>query len=428
MPSTDTPQAELPAQPDSSLTKAELFLRWLEENGATFPLIRLQLEPGAREIYLNQPVVRGQLLMHIPRQLMITDELAKASEIGQLVQSHNRWLSSSGYMAAFLLMNRSEGGFFKPYIDILPEYLSDNPMFFSEDELAYLKGSFALREIRTQISGTKYEYRQLDGLLAADRMFTEQEYFWAKAIVRTRGHSVIVNGKKGTALVPLACMLNHSPYRNTLWQLQSDCGFTYAAAEALAEGIPLTISYGKGKGNSKLYKTYGFCVPDNPRDNTELWFPEPKEDKTAAALARTLGDALKGMRAFTPIADCKDATVRDMLSYLRLLHLDEADAARLPPVSRENELAALGMLATACRDNLSGFETSIEEDEVLLAGAGLSQNLRNAVCVRHGEKVVLRYLLQLAEAGMALLQGQEPAHAFPAYFETLQPLLAEGGQ
>lgn len=401
--------------PDSNEVRFQRFLLWLEENGASFPGVRLRTENGDRAICASGAVRPGQLAMFIPRHLMITGELAWNSEIGRLMQPLD--LPGSAFLAAFLIMNKREGSFFKPYVDILPEDVSHMPIFLTDAELALLKGTFALRKVTEEIEGVKTEYALLAAHLPAEFQFSEQEYAWAKAAVRSRLLTVFF--QNDIAMVPLADMMNHAPDKNVDWGGESRLGFACTAAQPIAEGAPLTISYGRFRGNGTMFAYYGFTLANNPNDDTEILLPEPAPDHPASALMARLGQVIEGKRRFTPIASYGDERTQALLNYLRAYQA-QTDAVITAPVSRENELAALAMLTRTCCERLAEFE--LAADASLDAGA-LSSRLRDVLHVRDGEIRVLHYLLDLAEAGTALLNGEEARPGFDDYFAALESLL-----
>lgn len=94
-----------------------------------------------------------------------------------------------------------------------------------------------------------------------------------------------------------------------------------------------------------------------------------------------------------------------MLPYLRLVALGGTDAFLLEslfrnkiwghlqlPVSRANEELICRVVRDACRSALSGYRTTIEEDEKLAEKGNLTRRLEIAVGVRAGEKRVLQQI------------------------------------
>jgi hypothetical protein len=103
---------------------------------------------------------------------------------------------------------------------------------------------------------------------------------------------------------------------------------------------------------------------------------------------------------------------------------DQATNYEIIPVSRENEMAAMTMLADACRRALDRYETSADQDDALLLDSRLPRKLHYAVIVRQGEKRVLEYFHNFSGLALAVLtkpfsdmaSHAEPGQPFAEYF------------
>ncbi len=80
-------------------------------------------------------------------------------------------------------------------------------------------------------------------------------------------------------------------------------------------------------------------------------------------------------------------------------------------MSKTNEVACLRALRDAALVSLAQFETTIEQDDALLAAAETDpthacrdSNIRNCVVVRRGEKQVLQWFVQLHDTCVPYLQ------------------------
>lgn len=400
--------------------KVERFLRWLADQGASFPGMAVRASGNGVEICASRNVQANRLLMFIPRRLMITCDQACDSEFARLIQPHV--LPEDAYIAAFLLHARKGPHFFTPYLDLLPRDISHLPTHWPSSDLACLQGTYALRKVADLVENMRSEYRVLAARLPPHLSFSMDDYAWAKSIVRSR--LLRVGYRNEVALVPLADMMEHAPDSNAGEGGESRLGFFCTAARTIGAGARLTRSYGPIRGNGTFFAYYGFAVPGNPNDDTCLHFPAPR-GPLACELTQGLGQADGAQRMFAPIACCDDARSRSMLAYLRLCHAaSPVDAATAfdAPLDRDNELTALDALAAACRRRMSDFAKIDEPDDW---GTQATPRQRLALLVRDGELRVLRYLLGLADAGRAFLTGQPVAPGFGSYLRTLQPLTAE---
>lgn len=396
---------------DSEEMKMQRLFSWLEEQGAFFPSVKIEGGQDWREARATAPIKAGSLVMHIPVHLFITTEAAKDSEIGRLITSFGCDLGDPGYMAAHLIEMKRQGGFWSPYIDVLPKSIPEHPYFLTESELKYLSGSRALRVIRRRRKRLDYEYNQLLSCLPKEKRFTREEYAWGRCIYLTRTHTVIISGMKTHALVPLADMLNHSSSPNVLWGYESSRGFLFSANNSIEVGDPLTIRYW-GECNGLTLARFGFCLEHNPDNVAEIQLPSLQPGHPCFEYARNLGVKMNdGTRVFRVPRDYEAPASRALFSYLRLSALTDLSDIKhhgkewpeIPQVGKlsdKNEHAAKIALAAACRSALQQFDTLSVEDEILLKDRTLAPKLRNLIQVRCGEKNIIKYFLNWAEASI----------------------------
>lgn len=398
-----------PVGQDSSKASMQRLLHWMKEQGATFPAVEVLMEDNARETYAGLPLKAASVVLHVPPSLMMTVEAAKASEIGRLIAAHNPDASYQGVLAAFLLDTRRNGGFWAPYVAVLPQDFPEHPLFFSEAELEWLKGSYALRVVRRHKEWLKREYRALSDCLPPEKMFSREEHAWAMVNVLTRAFSARFSGNKTHAMIPLADMFNHAFKPNVLWEPESARGFLMVAARDVEAGAPLTDRYWK-ECNALTFAIYGFCLETNPYNVAEIHLPSLPPDHPHFEAAREMGTVREGLRVFKVPADVEDKRAQTLFSYLRLsapVDLSAAELNRekygiqLDSQLHQGERAELNALASACRRRLQQFDTCIEEDQEILKASVLPLKLRFAVQVRLGEKVILKYYLDRAEALLA---------------------------
>ena len=100
--------------------------------------------------------------MYVPLNLIITLEMAFKSPIGKLMYEmglRQRLISPKhSFLGTYLLQERKKQSKFDQYLDILPKSLSDFPIFFTDEEKDYLKGSPFLSQINEKIEDIKVDY------------------------------------------------------------------------------------------------------------------------------------------------------------------------------------------------------------------------------------------------------------------------------
>jgi hypothetical protein len=110
------------------------LLAWARSNDAVISeTLSFQSEPTGC-CRTTVPVAKGTQLFDIPRKIIITAEVA-CKALPQLVD-----LPVHAQLCAFLAYERRQDGFWKPYLDSLPENF-ETPPYFDEKELNILEGT-----------------------------------------------------------------------------------------------------------------------------------------------------------------------------------------------------------------------------------------------------------------------------------------------
>ena len=124
------------------------FFEWLREQGAEFEKAELRQESeNMRGIIANQDISKGETLIFVKIDQIITIDRAKRSPIGQLmcdkklIPGHNSGLYSpkACLLAIYNMQERRKGtdSQFYHHLTVQPG-LDDFPIFFGESELKYL--------------------------------------------------------------------------------------------------------------------------------------------------------------------------------------------------------------------------------------------------------------------------------------------------
>lgn len=341
------------------------------------------------------------------------------------------------------------------------------PIFWDEEQLKWLEGSYLLTQIADRKRNIKADYDEIcrvrapGGTVAFVLFFnaslclaslpTNQsthrathpqvapefaeladlhEWSMARMMVASRNFGVNFRGTKTDALVPLADMLNHYRPRETRWtfdnSIEDGGGFTITSLTRLAAGQQVFDSYGK-KCASRFLLNYGFAV-DNNRDpdgqchnevRVTLRMKAPAHDPLHATKLGLLNgtSTVRGIRVSTwyELESTKEA-----FSFLRFAHAEATEVMLLPqlsegknftkqpvpPISPSNEANVLRTFRQVFQQQLNKYPTSLEEDIATLdAGTyPFGSNRRNALVVVKGEKEVCHHFLQLADECIPLLE------------------------
>lgn len=228
-----------------------------------------EYESEMRGVHAKTNIPADTICVAIPRKCLITVEMGQATEIGQIILRSDLDLDAPKhiFLMVFLLWDRKINGdqsFFKPYYDILPKTLRNIPIFWNDEELEYLHGSYLLTQIADRIDAITEDYYaicQVAPQLA--NIATLEEFKWARMCVCSRNFGLQIDGHRTSALVPHADMLNHHRPRETKWSFDDDLqAFTITTLQSITKGSQVYDSYGQ-KCNHRFLLNYGFAVEDN---------------------------------------------------------------------------------------------------------------------------------------------------------------------
>lgn len=226
-------------------------------------------ESEMRGVHAKVDIPPNTICVSIPKKCLITVEMGQATEIGQIILKSDLDLDAPKhiFLMIFLLYDRKINGeksFFKPYYDILPKTLHNIPIFWSEDELKYLEGSYLLSQIADRNEAITDDYYSICEVAPQlSSIATIEEFKWARMCVCSRNFGLQIDGHRTSALVPHADMLNHQRPRETKWTYDDDLqAFTITTLQRIPRGAQVYDSYGQ-KCNHRFLLNYGFAVEDN---------------------------------------------------------------------------------------------------------------------------------------------------------------------
>jgi histone-lysine N-methyltransferase SETD3 len=390
------------------MDKFDSLLSWLSKGGAKYPhLVMKYYTVDYRGVHARKRLEKDELILEVPLPIIMTTEVAKDSEIGQKIQRSGCQLySDHSWLAACLLQEKyNPQSKWKPYIDILPVHYRNVPIFFDDEDLKALKGSFTLKMISDRKVSLKLEYDNIVKHVPEFGKYHHLDFSWARVAVITRVFGFEVRGVKTEGLVAMADMLNHKRPNETSWTFDdSRNAFTITTTKRLLKNAQIFDSYGR-KCNSRFFVNYGFALDFNEDNQVALFFNLPQDDPAAQIKHKILGG--NRTRRFQIAFEHKERCTKKCMSWLRIAHatVEELPPKGMPenqkidPISPANELRVMNQVSIAAQEILKTFDTTLEEDNKLLEDPDkkLTMNIRNCVVMRRGEKEILNAYLQLAE-------------------------------
>lgn len=413
------------------------FMEWLKNNQVDVGCVEIHNFAGfGYGLQATKDLKEGDQFLAIPRSIMMTTQSAKTSPLGPLI-SEDKILQvmPSVVLALHLLCERrSTESFWKPYLDILPDSYN-TPLYFTPEDLKYLKGSPALSDCISQYRNIVRQYAYFYKLFQNDAssqtlpikdMFTFDDYRWAVSTVMTRQNQIPTpDGSKMTfALISLWDMCNHcNGLITTDFNLEKNCSECYSLRN-YCKGDQIFIFYG-ARSNAELLVNNGFVYLENEHDRIAVKLGISKSDPLFNVKSEVLTKCgLLPSRTF--YLHTGDLPVdRDLLVFLRIFQMDketleakfsEANAAELREelgdldkvVSVEVETNVWSYLETRTALLLKAYEGTTEEDEEILQKDKKSEAAMLCVQLRRCEKLILKSASEYAAQRKNKLQSQEP--------------------
>ncbi|XP_054824632.1 ribulose-1,5 bisphosphate carboxylase/oxygenase large subunit N-methyltransferase, chloroplastic [Prosopis cineraria] len=419
---------------DTSLSPAiQTFWQWLWEEGVISS--KTPVEPGVVPeglgLIARRDISRNEVVLQVPKRLWINPDAVAASEIGNVCSGLKPWLS----VALFLIRERSrDESIWKHYFRVLPE-VTDSTIYWSEEELSELQGTQLLNTTLAVKEYVQNEFLKLEQeiVLPNKTLFpspiTLDDFFWAFGILRSRAFSRLRN--ENLVVIPLADLINHSARVTTedhAYEIKGAAGlfswdylFSLRSPLSVKAGEQIFIQYDLKKSNAELALDYGFIEPNDNRNSYTLTLQISEsdpffDDKLDIAESNGYGETAYFDFFFNrPLPP-------GLLPYLRLVALGGTDAFLLEslfrnaiwshldlPVSRDNEELICRVVQDACKTALTGYHTTLEEDEKLKEEK-LDSRLAIAVGIRGGEKKVLQQIEDIFKEKQAELDLLEYYH------------------
>jgi protein-histidine N-methyltransferase len=184
-------------------------------------------ESEMRGVHARTHISPNTVCMSIPRRCLITVEMGQETPIGQAILRSDVDLDAPKhiFLMIFVLWDRKingENSFFHPYYEILPPTLRNMPIFWTEQELEYLTGSYLLQQIQDRNDAIAEDYHAICQIAPLEKICTLQEFKWARMCVCSRNFGLQIDGHRTSALVPHADMLNHYRPRETKWTFDEE--------------------------------------------------------------------------------------------------------------------------------------------------------------------------------------------------------------
>ncbi|XP_076068321.1 actin-histidine N-methyltransferase-like [Oratosquilla oratoria] len=381
-------ESELVLPKYKRMDEVSAFMVWLQEKGVQVDGVTIA-DYGAEGLGLQteKDIPQGHPVITVPVHAMMTEETAKKSYLGSLIERDPILQHMGNVSLALHLLGEAVNPDSKwaPYIHVLPESYSTT-LYYTPEQMQLLKGSPALEEalkmFRNISRQYSYFYRILQSLQEAKSwpirdFFTFDSYRWAVSSVMTRQNLISSKESSGQlALIPAWDMANHQQgiYSTDFddEKRQSVC----LAQKDFKAGEQFTIFYGQ-RSNFELFIHNGFVYADNENNHLSIKLGVSKSDPLhdeknqllqslglpssgTFHLVRGLHPITRGLLAFTRVfcmdKDSLQKWVKDGSKAQGLLH-EDCD------VGTTIQDKTWAFLSTRVALLTRAYPTTLEEDE-----------------------------------------------------------------
>ena len=253
------------------------LLAWAAREGAWFEPIELAVAAdGNRTVHARRVVAAGELLIAVPRRLMITDDdVALHPRVAPIAYLEGAMLSPPCTIGVWLALEQAEAGTpWRRYLDALPPTCGWMAVHAPAARLAALAGTRALSTLAYRAAGHRADHALVTARIPGLADLPLADHVWGRHLASSRCFRIETARGSTRALVPVADMLDHGRVDARWSYVEADARFEVRAARDLAPGDEIQISYGPN-GNAALVASYGFAIDHNADDEVLITVATP---------------------------------------------------------------------------------------------------------------------------------------------------------
>jgi len=242
---------------------------------------------NSRKIVAAEDIAKGQAIAYIPASHVFSSHVNRF-ELPMFDPTLDATDITEKNINLLVEMDKGKYSFFNYYFKHLPDPSKSHPLWYSEEQMAPLKGTFFERhhngERQAIVSHSK-AYIQRKNLTSRLREFSDEELLIANFYTMSRSFGV---HDGHAALIPIADATNHAFDFNMAVQngLTDDFpNIAMMAVRDIKQGEEIYNTYGK-QSNHALFRAYGFTLPDNHYDSIQVYLK--KEHKISIQVSNML--------------------------------------------------------------------------------------------------------------------------------------------
>mmetsp|Transcript_16555 Transcript_16555/g.31926 ORF Transcript_16555/g.31926 Transcript_16555/m.31926 type:complete len:532 (+) Transcript_16555:68-1663(+) len=330
----DAQEERMDSSGAESQATGEAMLEWASSRGADGCLKARTFPGGLRGAVVDRPVEPNDVVLRVPKELLIHKELARASEWGQALLTAVAGVDDDTLAVLWTIHERNDpDSTYAPFWASLPPRF-DTALGWSGPALAALGGTLMLDELLQAQRHVKDTFAALfpklsDALpqLVPARVFTWEQYLWAVEVWYSNALTLMFpDGTIRDCLVPVVGLMNHKVHAHVYSYSRLDVATGNLHLRCLLpcdKGEQIFLAYGPAS-NQKLLTSYGFMLEDNPYDVLPISLAADDDDPFAPQKAALLQALDLGLDHFVGNMPQRHLPPR-LLACLRVLLMDEQD-------------------------------------------------------------------------------------------------------
>ncbi|EGC31794.1 hypothetical protein DICPUDRAFT_57488 [Dictyostelium purpureum] len=419
------------------------FMEWLKNSGFDETKSKVKIGRNLAEgsgLVSTCDIKEGEEFLEIPEKLFI-DIMTALKSFGQsgydILLRDNLIRRVPNLVLALYLIKESTNpdSSIAPYLKVLPKTYSTIGYWGIED-FKQLEGSpvfqTAVNYTRGSMRQYCYFYQLFDnnpGILQTSN-FTYEAFIWAVATVQSRQNPV--GGGQEMALIPFWDFCNHSSHGGKITTFIDPVKhvLTCSAAKSYKKGEQVYMYYGP-RPNSQFYLFQGFSLKTNLNDDYSFDMDLDNEDDRDIAHDKIhILEERCGLRVGQTVSLSQNPSSEklpaEIIPFYRIAALSPEETKKLAPpqeeghhhhhqgpmdmkpeafniISEENEKKAFKLLLDSLKARLSGYPTTLAQDEQEMKNNPTTQR-RYVLYILINEKKILerniKYVEQLIEKGV----------------------------
>lgn len=399
------------AQTDAQLKD---FTSWLNQQGLPDQAVELKLlSSGEVGCFATKNLQAGECAVKVPENFTVTcADVASHPVVSQLAAGRPDLIG----LALWLMYEKSLGARspWYPYVKTFPPTTLSPVAWTKSEQETLLKGTSVAEEVKQRCLFLEDEFAEIMETSQSKLMDLPQSSFnvdaFKNAFSVILSRAIYLPSAELYALVPIGDAVNLRGECKTSFEYSSEeQAVVLRVDKSFKLGEQVFSSYGQNRPNSDLLISYGFVDESNNGDFIEIEVGLVNTDPLRSLKSQILQMANFQDEQTFPLYIDRFPT--QLLSYMRLARLQDTGLfAKIVfdkdlIVSEANEYEVLTLLLTECRNRLSNFEQSLDDNVRLLNRKDISPKERVAAKLRVCEQKILTNTMSALRSRLAPIRG-----------------------